>query len=121
MPFGMENFSNHILPQNHPLFYKAVVPMLLDTFVLGPIFLLFFIYMISFMAGDSTSNSVKKIKSDFPFTLLVDIIAWPPIQLFNFTFIPPSLQGFFVCLTDLFWAIFLSWVSSNKRKRENFD
>ena len=60
---------------------------------------------------DQTWSHMKEVYWQ---TFLADCVVWPPLQFFNFTFVPLRYQVLYVNVANLGWNTFLS-VMANKK------
>jgi len=59
-------------------------------------------------------NAWKRTTGVYLMTYISDSIVWPPLQLFNFSFVPVRYQFLYVNTCNLFWNAFLSYVANKK-------
>nr|XP_023024631.1 protein Mpv17-like [Leptinotarsa decemlineata] len=95
---------------------KSVVlkKVALDQFVFAPTFLALFITVMNTLEGHSWDFIKLQLKKKYKDILITNYEVWPPIQLFNFYFIPLQYQVLLVQVVALFWNAYLSWKTEEK-------
>jgi protein Mpv17 len=92
---------------------KAVVAkVVLDQFLCAPpMTVLFFSYM-AFTSGTGVAGAMQSIKTQLLPTLKVNWVVWPAAQTITFGIIPLDFRVLFISLAAVFWACFLSCIST---------
>ncbi|KAL9648444.1 hypothetical protein ABK040_014064 [Willaertia magna] len=121
------NLDKRIIVTKRNKFKQISKKVLLDEFVFTPIVLLaFFSTLTTFehlmnkyekkkneeeiktIDNDLFYKITHKLKDDYVNTFLVDMAVWPPLQYFNFYFIPGVYRVLYINVCCIFWNAFLS-------------
>ncbi|CEG43834.1 peroxisomal membrane mpv17 pmp22-like protein [Plasmopara halstedii] len=85
----------------------------LDQLGFAPTFLPIFLSSVLTLEGHA-EDIPDKLRSDWWPITKTNWVVWVPAQLFNFRFVPGSLQVLFSNVMGLFWNAYLSYMSHSK-------
>ena len=71
------------------------------------------------LEGHSWRESFKELKEKFVTTFILDLAVWPPIQAFNFYYVPPPLRLMYLNGAYFLWSIILSFLKHNVSFQKN--
>lgn len=98
------------------LLVRSVQKVVLDQFLLGPIFLgIFFLYN-GFLEGHTLAGIRRKLETSYYDVWITGLKLWPTVQLVNFMLVPLHLRIVFAGIVALGWNAFMSIV--NERSLE---
>jgi len=81
-------------------FDQAVLSVFIDTT---------FLFGMTLLEGGGVQASWVNVKERFPTVYMYDNLLWPPVQLVNFTMVPPRYRVLYVNLGNLVWNTILSF------------
>ncbi|KAA8534972.1 hypothetical protein F0562_029975 [Nyssa sinensis] len=93
-------------------FVAAKVAM--DGLIFGPMDLLVFFTYMGFSAGKNIGQVKEDLKRDFLPALILEVGAWPVLQVANFWFVPVNYQLLYENVFCLLDSAFLSWLEQQK-------
>lgn len=92
--------------------YKSFIPTLLDNFIFGPVHLTIFFFYNGILKKQNKEEIIDKITNTGVNVFLVSLLAWTPLTLINFFFVPRIYQATVIFFADFFWVNFLSWCAN---------
>lgn len=96
---------------------SAIAKTVLDQGFFAPVFVALFIS--SLLMLDRTPELIgAKLRQDLAPTVVANWALWIPGQLFNFYFVPPSLNLLCSNCISLVWCTYLSWAANRRVQQE---
>ncbi|GAA5876604.1 hypothetical protein JCM8547_002420 [Rhodosporidiobolus lusitaniae] len=89
-----------------------------DQLVLTPFMVGLFFSAQTFLEGKGTDEAKKRLESSWWPTLQRNWGVWFPIQVLNFSIVPPHLRLVVVNVVSLFWNAYLSYANSLNAPKE---
>ncbi|TRM68541.1 hypothetical protein BD626DRAFT_482044 [Schizophyllum amplum] len=86
----------------------------IDQGMMSPIAITWFFGWMSTLEG-KPSEAPEKLKSAFVPTLLRNWAVFVPVQILNFSVVPPQGRFVFVSIVNLFWNTYLSAVNAQQK------
>jgi hypothetical protein len=93
---------------------QTVSRTFVDQFLFTPVFITTFFSVNGILDGKSSEQIQSKLNADFKSTLVANWKLWIPVQVLNFTFIPPDLRLLFVNSVATIWNSFLSFKNQSQ-------
>jgi protein Mpv17 len=84
--------------------------ILLDQFIISPIFISHFLYTSYFLEGKKLKDIHDIIKQKFLKIYVADWAIWPLSQTINFCYVPFKYRVLYVNVISLFYSTFLCYV-----------
>ncbi|KAI5476154.1 hypothetical protein MNV49_000372 [Pseudohyphozyma bogoriensis] len=84
----------------------------LDQFVLTPVMVGAFFTSMSLLEGKGIEEAKRRIETSWQPTLIRNWGVFIPVQLANFSVVPPHLRLLLVNVVSLFWNAYLSYANS---------
>jgi len=99
--------AKHFLPGSSSFILAKI---LADGLAFGPVHVGTYFAFMTLLEGGSLQDVATKLKKDFMSSYLTELVIWPPIQLFNFRYVPVKHQLMVVNIASVLDSGFLSWV-----------
>lgn len=98
-----------------PVLVKKLV---LDQFLLTPVVIVIFFVGMAWLEGQQGDQRLAELRQKGVNTFLIDCCFWLPVQLLNFSLVPPQLRVAFIGLATFVWLNVLAYIKALPTHRE---
>ena len=96
-----------------PTVLNAVYKMLIDVYVQTPLLMIPTFYLITcLMRGRTVSDTLSKLRREWPEAAFGSALFWTPICLLNFAYVPQHSRTVVVALCSFVHKTWMSWLSN---------
>ncbi|KAI8429023.1 hypothetical protein MSG28_007599 [Choristoneura fumiferana] len=88
----------------------AIKKIICDQTFASPATIIFFFYGMGLMEKKSPEQSTEELRQKFLYVYMGDCLFWPPVQFFNFYYLPTQYRVLYINAATLFFNIFLSFM-----------
>jgi len=93
---------------------RPVLSMVADQLLYSSAMMTLFLFGSEYFKDFNATKARNNLRDKLWPGLKVNWTVWPPVQLLNFTVIPPQFRVTFVSFVGLFWTIYLSYLQNVK-------
>lgn len=86
----------------------------LDQTTFGPLFNLFYFYVIGFLEGRDLTSIHSNIGRDYVNVMMMNYRIWPLVNILNFRFVPQQLRVLFGNIVSIFWTTYVIKATQGK-------
>ncbi|CAK1604318.1 unnamed protein product [Parnassius mnemosyne] len=82
----------------------------LDQVIASPVFIVLFFYGMGILENKTREQNVQDVKRKFLPTFVGDCLFWPPVQYFNFYYLPNQYRVFYGNVATMVINVFYSYI-----------